>query len=498
MSLGDALQQRTAPRVVILGGGFSGAIAALHLARATPVPVDIDIVEPRLLLGGGVAYSTPDPQHRINVPAARMSAFSADMGHFDRWLRRSGVLATDPQALVKGGHIFSGRLEFGRYLDGLVREQAASDGPAHIRHVQQRATAITPIPRDAPPGQSFGYAVALENGARLVADVVVIATSHPPPAPPRNLARALGDDPRLIANPWAPGALEGLDTNARVLVVGSGLTMADILATLDASGHKGPVTVFSRRGLTPRGHALDAGDLVGDFTTRPEVTALALLRRIRATVTAADGGGRPWQVVLDAVRRDARTIWQALPLNEKRKVLRHLRPFWDAHRYRIAPQPEATIQGMEARGQLEILAASLADIRADANGVHVTLRPRRGGPALTRTVDAVVVATGPAHDRLIDAVPALAPLVSAGRLHPDALGLGIAVDEQSRVIDVRGVPDETLWVAGPLARATFGELMGLPQVLTHAEEVARAVAQRLPGQVVPEKPKAGIRSRMPA
>ncbi|MEA1648389.1 FAD/NAD(P)-binding protein [Nitrospirillum sp. BR 11164] len=495
MSLGDTPQQRTAPRVVILGGGFSGAVAALHLARGTPVPVDIDIVEPRPLLGGGVAYSTPDPQHRINVPAARMSAFSADMGHFDRWLRRSGVLATDPQALVKGGHIFSSRLEFGRYLDGLVREQAASDGPAHIRHVQQRATSVTPIPRDAPPGQSFGYAVALENGGRLVADMVIIATSHPPPAPPPALVEALGDDPRLIANPWAPGALDGLDPGARVLVVGSGLTMADILATLEAGGHKGPITVFSRRGLTPRGHALDTGDLVGDFATRPEVTALALLRRVRATVAAAGAEGQPWQVVLDAVRRDARAIWQALPLAEKRKLLRHLRPFWDAHRYRIAPQPEATIQELQARGQLEILAASLADIRADAEGVHATLRPRRGGPTLIRTADAVVVATGPAHDHLIDAVPALAPLVAAGRLHPDALGLGIAVDDQSRVIDVRGMPDETLWVAGPLARATFGELMGLPQVLIHAEEVARSVAKRLPGQTAPDVPKNGARSR---
>ncbi|MBB6250826.1 FAD/NAD(P)-binding protein [Nitrospirillum iridis] len=498
MSLGDALHTRAAPRVVILGGGFSGAIAALHLARGATVPVDIDIVEPRPLLGGGVAYSTPDPQHRINVPAARMSAFSADMGHFDRWLRRSGVLAMDPQALVKGGHIFSSRLEFGRYLDGLLREQAAADGPAHIRHVQRRATSITPIPRDAPPGQSFGYAVALDNGARLVADRVIIATSHPPPSPPPALLHALGDDPRLIANPWAPGALDALAPEARVLVMGSGLTMADILATLSAAGHKGPITVFSRRGLTPRGHALDATELVGDFASRPATTALALLRRVRATVASAEAEGKVWQAVLDAVRRDARAVWQALPLAQQRTLLRHLRPFWDAHRYRIAPQPEATIHELEARGQLAILAASLADIRADANGVHATLRPRRGGPALTRTVDAVVVATGPAHDHLIDAVPALAPLVTAGRLRPDALGLGIAVDGQSRVIDVRGMPDETLWVAGPLARATFGELMGLPQVLIHAEEVARSVALRLPGQTTPEPAKKGVRHRVSA
>ncbi|MDE1150625.1 MAG: FAD/NAD(P)-binding protein [Azospirillaceae bacterium] len=497
-SPGDAPQPRTAARVVILGGGFSGAMTALHLARAAKAPVDIDIVEPRPLLGGGVAYSTPDPQHRINVPAARMSAFSDDMGHFDRWVRRQGILATDPQALVKGGHAFPSRLEFGRYLDGLVREQAVADGPAHIRHVQQRAISVTPIPRDAPPGQSYGFAVALESGARLVADILVVATSHPPPAPPARLTQALGDDPRLIVNPWAPGALDNIPVDGRVLVMGSGLTMADIVATLGDGRHRGPITVFSRRGLTPRGHALDAGDLIGDFAGQPATTSLELLRRIRTAVAEAKAEGKPWQPVLDAVRRDARTVWRALSLNERRRLLRHLRPFWDVHRYRIAPQPEAMLQDLEAQGRLEVLAASLADITPAPDGIHVTLRARRNGAFLERTVDAVVVATGPAHDHLIDAVPALAPLVTAGRLYPDALGLGIEVDEQSRAVDVRGVADETLWVAGPLARGTFGELMGLPQVLTHAEDVARAIARRLPGQPAPEvKGAARTRARAP-
>ena len=42
-------------RVVILGGGFSGAVVALHLMRSNPVPMSVTIVEPRPVLGGGVA-----------------------------------------------------------------------------------------------------------------------------------------------------------------------------------------------------------------------------------------------------------------------------------------------------------------------------------------------------------------------------------------------------------------------------------------------------------
>ena len=456
-------------RVVILGGGFSGAVVALHLMRAPGVPASITIIEPRPLLGGGVAYSAPDARHRINVPAARMSAYSDDMGHFDRWLRDHGYPETDPDSLFEGSHLFPARLEFGRYLDEQVRLHARR---GLFNHVRGRAVA-------AEPRRAGAYQVTLEDGSSLTGDILVLAASHPPPGIPKLLARSLGDDPRLIADPWKEGALAALSPDDRVLIMGTGLTMADIVASLEAAGHRGPVTAFSRRGLLPRGHALDATTLVGDFATRPSATALALLRRIRAEIRRAEGAGQAWQAVLDAVRRDGRVVWQALPLEERRRVLRHLRPFWDVHRYRIAPQPEAAVRRWRATGQLEVLTASLNAIAPGPAGIDASLRLRRSGAAVRRSFDAVLLATGPSHDRLFDTSPPLASLAAAGSVQADPLGLGLAVDTRSRAISRDGTGDSSLWVAGPLARGTFGELMGLPQVLTHAEEVAKAVADEL-------------------
>ncbi len=82
------------PSVIVIGGGFCGAMCALHLLRdRADVAFRLDIVEPRPVLGAGLAYSSGDPEHRINVSAARMSPFIEDDQHLDRWLREDGVRA---------------------------------------------------------------------------------------------------------------------------------------------------------------------------------------------------------------------------------------------------------------------------------------------------------------------------------------------------------------------------------------------------------------------
>ena len=84
--------------------------------------------------------------------------------------------------------------------------------------------------------------------------------------------------------------------------------------------------------------------------------------------------------------------------------------------------------------------------------------------------------TGPGHAGILASQPYLAGLAADGRLRADPVGLGIDVDGESRAVDAGGQPQHSLYVAGPLARGTFGELMGLPQVSEHAALVAAEVA----------------------
>jgi uncharacterized NAD(P)/FAD-binding protein YdhS len=457
-------------RIGIVGGGFSGAMVAVQLARLTTEPIAIDIIEPRPVLGGGVAYSATDPSHRINVPAARMTVFAEDPAQFDRWLRAGNTLDADPAAIWDGDLAFPQRAIFGHYIAELVAQAARTPGVS-IRHHSTSVTDIT--------AHSHGYTLHLQSAAPREADILVLAASHPPPAIPRPLRAVVAAGAPVIADPWAAAALDAIPPTARVLIVGTGLTMADVVATLDRRGHQGSILAVSRRGLLSRGHVFLPADQQWCWaeTVPPPATATALVRAIRSQVAQAQAAGVPWQLVFDDIRRHAARLWTALPETEQRRIVTHIRPFWDVHRFRIAPQIEAAIARRSATGQFSAMAASLVGASWNGEAIEVKLHPRQAAPGLveTRRADWVINTTGPDHRSVLTGNPAMAALLRQGLLRPDRVGLGIDVDPASHPIGNDGAARPDLLISGPLARGRFGELMGLPQVSEHAEFIAATI-----------------------
>lgn len=453
--------------VAILGGGFTGAAVAYHLARSPEGRrARIVVVEPRAALGAGLAYSTRDPAHRINVPADRMSLDTRDPDAFARWLDATGAMAGDAEAFTASGQAFPQRGLFGRFVADKLAPLVASGRVVHRRSSAAR------IDR-RPDGR---FALRLTEG-ELCADLLVLATTHPPPALPAPL-RPLAGDPRLVADPGEARALKAVPEDARILVVGSGLTAADVVASLDRRGHRGPILMLSRNGLRSRSHASEPVEPFGDFVSAPARTALDLLRRTRRLIAEAETRGIGWHAVLDALRSEGSTIWRALPEAERRQIVRRLRSVWDVHRFRVAPQVAAVLDRLEGEGRLRLVAASLVSSRPEEGGLLVEFRPRGGRQVERRPFDLVVNTTGPAHRAVVDRPP-VASLFEAGLVDLDAVGLGLSADTQHRALARDGTPVPGLFIAGPLARGTFGELMGLPQVTAHAELVADSLGREL-------------------
>lgn len=454
------------PHIAIIGGGFSGATVALNLLRRLPpAAARVTIIEPRPLLGGGVAYSSVDPAHRLNVPASRMLVLVEEPGAFEEWFKIS-ALQDDPEAVLDDGRIYPRRQAFGRYVNSLLT-QAGAAAP-EFAHLREKVLSVA--------RENAGFRITAESRV-LDADIVVLAVSHPPPAVPGPL-RAIAARQNFIANPWPDAALAGVAPDARVLIIGTALSTADVIASLKAQGHAGQILAISRRGLVSRLRAMAQTEPFGDFSTDPSHTALTLLRRVRATVDRAEASGSSWGAVMDALRVQGLIVWSALDGQEKSRFLRHLRPFWDVHRYQVAPQLAAITQAQCDAGRLAIRAARILDIRPQDQAFEVRLKFRGSAPAWEK-FDVIINCTGPDHSRVTETNPVLVSLKAAGLITPDPHGLGLQTDLTARAIDATGAIQPKLFVAGPLARAAFGELMGLPQVSQHAALVAAEVQKAL-------------------
>ncbi|KAB7897213.1 FAD-dependent oxidoreductase [Rouxiella sp. S1S-2] len=444
--------------IVIVGGGFSGTALAIQLARRGSAGLRVTVIEPRDQLGRGVAYGTRDSAHRINVPAERMHLSADEEGDFDRWFRASPAYEKDADARWLDGKVYPQRQDFGTYI-GERYAQTAASSTVELNHI-----------RDYAVGFDDGCVITA-SGKRYQADDIVLAISHPPPALP-SVLKTLKNTPALIANPWQADALSAVAPDDRVAIIGSGLTMSDAVASLHRQGHRGPITAFSRRGQLPR------PNLSGQFEPRAldysqpqRATARGWLRRIRDEVAQAAEQSLPWQLVLDDIRVNGQRLWQQFSLKEQRRFLRHLRPWWDVHRYRIAPQVSAVLQQLQEEQRLQVRAARLAGAAAVGKELQLTLHPRGAEPE-PLTVDKIIVTTGPAHGSLLTGDALLSQLAAQGLIQADPLALGIWVNQQSQTLNGSGEANPHLLVVGPAARGRFGELMGLPQVAEHAEKLA--------------------------
>lgn len=456
---------------MIVGGGYSGASFALQVSRATQVPLAIAIVEPRGALGRGLAYSTEDPDHRLNGPLDNHTLDPGRPDELRQWAIASGVLADDPAATCPSGVIFLRRRDFGRYLTEQLAQYARNGrAGSHIEHVQDTAIAARP--------QADAFEVELASGQRLHADMLVVATGNGTPALRAPFRSEHASHPRIVADPLQEDWRHKAAGAKRVLVVGGGLTALDIVSSLLRVGDAREIHVISRRGLRPGGHAplvvgpdridpatapqLDLSAPVPDFLLRAPLTALGWLTAMRAEIRQVAGDGRTWHDPFDRVRDCVHRLWPRLPADEKRRFLHRLRVYYDAHRFRAPPTNDAMVRRAEAAGRVKFRAASLASVSPapDQSAIVVGLRATGRREIVSDQFDLVVNCTGLDSARAWKTSPFLGSLVSQRLLAPHPTGLGFDVDDVCRAFDASGAPQPALRVVGPPTAGVFGDPLG--------------------------------------
>jgi uncharacterized NAD(P)/FAD-binding protein YdhS len=432
--------------VVIVGGGPSGTLTAIQLLRRGGPGLAVTVVEPRADLGRGVAFGTPDPWHRLNVPAVTMSGFVDDPDHFWRW---AGV----PRDR------FPDRATYGRYL-GTLLDEARDGSPVAFEHLRAHVTAIDAA---GPAGGPIG--VSLGGGGSRAADAVVIATGNELPAiPPALRDLAASGDPRFVRDPWALAALEAVTPGETVLIVGTGHTAMDLAASVIRGRGAGRVVAVSRHGELPRSHEdpwrpRPSTPLftAAELATWPDPIAEAMAR-IRAH---PDG----WRQGLDSLRPVHRDLWLALDEPTRRRFVTEHRRDWEIHRSRISAGVARDIAAWVDAGTLEIRAAAVRSVKQAPTGLRVET------DAGTWTAGHVLLATGP--DESPSASPLLASLVATGVGRPGSMDLGIDVDVATcRLLDADGRAARPVYALGPLIRGAVWETIAVPEIRAEAVAIA--------------------------
>lgn len=432
---------------MVVGGGAAAAFLLHNLSLAPGAGRPVVVVDPAERIGPGVAYGTTDPVHLMNVCRIRLSVDGDGGEDLVGWLGERGVTATSDTYLR--------RSLYGDYLADVAARCGDAVGVDH------RRARVTGLARTAD-----GWDVTLDDGATVSAGDVVLATGFPG-RPELPCAVPDDGDPRIVVDPWAPGALDSPDAR-RAVIVGTGLTMVDVALSLGANDPDVELVAASRRGLVPRTSRPGLPTPIApERLPTPGMTAREIVRHVVRLGRHEDD----WQAVVDSVRPRANDLWRALPYGEQARVLRRWFPWWNVHRHRTAPAVGAGLAATMARGQLRVVRSRVTAVTAD--GADGRLRVRfADGAVEDLDADLVVNAAGPSDDLSRSEDPVLRSLLADGHVVIGPHRLGLGVDRAGHALG-RGVePTPGLWILGALRRGTEWETTAVPEIRIQAGVIA--------------------------
>jgi uncharacterized NAD(P)/FAD-binding protein YdhS len=451
-------------RIAIIGGGFSGAMTAVNLARLSRQPLQVTVINQRRPLARGVAYGTRRMEHLLNVAARNMSAFPDLPDHFLQWLRTRSEYDLMPDVELR--ERFIPRMIYGDYLRGLMQQHLQCP----VESVPVRTTFIEGDAVDVEP-HGEGAWIHLSDGGRVEARRIVLATGNEPPSCLPGSAELQGH-PAWIGNPWEPWENRLPPSGGTILLLGTGLTTVDAVITLRALGWQGVLHAVSRNGWLPHSHF--RGIEYPDFPPAGVDLADLGLKKLLALVEhhcarLRELGANP-AIIVDKMRPYTQRIWQRFTPEERLEFTRRHAARWNVLRHRIAPEIYAQLATAQLTGQLQVHSAGIECVRAEGNRVRVQLD--RGKSLLG---DLVINATGPNPRFMATSSILLQNLIGRGLVAPDDLEMGARVDADHTVIDREGRRSEILLALGPLLRGTLWETIAVPELRGQARRTAETL-----------------------
>lgn len=439
-------------RITIIGGGASGTVLAINLLhQAQNSPIEINIVEKDPFIGKGVAYSTTDDVHLLNVPAAKMGVFADDIEHFYKWLQKNDYEYSPGE--------FVPRRVYGIYLrDTLANAIANRPQTATINLIKDEAIGMLT--------EDDSAIVMLRSGEALPCHNVVLAFGNFLP-PDLNLScTEYTQDRKYFRNAWDREIFDSVRSSDDVLIIGTGLTAVDRIMSLERHGHKGRVVAISTHGWLPAQHeaAEQYPSFADDLAQTDSIRGmLKIIRR-----HCKESGN--WRGVIDSLRPATQHLWTKLSLSEKRRFMRHLRRVWDISRHRMPPQCMETLVDMQKSGRLKIKSGAITSITRSDGGFIVEYR--KGKRTLSLKTSAIINCVGSESDFSKIDVPFVKSLLENGNIECDDMSMGVKATGDGRIVLKDRSPSNVVSVIGTALKGILWESTAMPEIRTQARSLA--------------------------
>jgi uncharacterized NAD(P)/FAD-binding protein YdhS len=458
--------------IAVIGGGFSGTMAAVNLARLTEWPLRVTLINSGYPLGRGIAYSTRRSEHLLNVVARNMSALADRPGHFVEWLRTRSEYAGTPEAELRES--FIPRCHYGDYLRSLLLHYA---GP-----IDRRAQPLELLDAEAvdlePDGD--GVQILLSRGASLAAHKVVLATGNAPPADISG-SEGVAAHPGWCANPWLDWEGKLPPPGEDIVLLGTGLTTVDAILTLLALGWRGTIHAVSRNGFLPHSHfkGVDDPDFPPAEIDLAELGLKALAHLLEEHCERLRRRGANPAMIVDKLRPHTQRIWRAFSETERHEFVARHAARWNVFRHRIAPSIHGQVTAALEERRLQITRAGVVGVQARGSRIGVDLRGP-GGAVSSLEGALVINCTGPDSRFSATRSQLLQNLLRRGLARPDAMDMGVRVGADLALVHGNGHRSRFLFAIGPLLRGTLWESVAVPELRGQALRVAQNLLDELP------------------
>jgi uncharacterized NAD(P)/FAD-binding protein YdhS len=441
--------------VAVIGGGASGALVCAQLLKRLPRKVSITLIGNEPNIGGGVAYGRAAATDLLNVRAGKMSAVPEDTHHFVRWLER--------RRLDFGGELdqsFVPRPLYAAYLQSVVAE-ALEQSQATLDFA--RADAVGLVDEGRKIGIAYGGREYTE------ANSVVLATGAAGRVQPAPLS-ALKDHPRYVENPWRSGSVDQIRGSKAILIFGGGQTLVDFVDSLILSGNSLPkIYVRSPLGLLPQPHLWPESPTPIRFNPSPD-SARQLIHIVHL-IAKRQGSG--WRNLVDGLRSQTQSLWQALDWPERRRLLDRAGPYWDIHRHRIPETVFERLLPLFESGTMDVAASSVESVGCSQESFEVSAR-RRDGEMERLKVDAIVNCADEELSYRDRRLPLIERAIEGRLAQYDPLGLGLMVDSCHRTCS-----HHKMYAVGALCRGVLWETTSISEIRSQAAVVAGHLANAL-------------------